>query len=114
MSDTPSSMGGTWFPWTWPVWTSLAPQQLSQPINPGWTFGNVFVTAQNSSAPQTKLEIVLTESYGRKMGSCLMQFANCELIEEKDVSHKSAFEDVIQVRMRVDKIKKESAKWRTD
>lgn len=49
-------------PMTWP-WASFmenfsnpfgsfAPSSLTQPINPGWSFGNVIsVTEQNSSAP---------------------------------------------------------------
>src|SRR4029078_5177400 len=34
------------FPWAW-----LVPSRLSQPINPGWSFGNVIVNERNSSAP---------------------------------------------------------------
>jgi len=53
--------------WPWPV--SWAPQWLSQPINPGWTFGNVIqVTNQNSSAPEVEKEVVSQHSYGRQIG----------------------------------------------
>jgi len=48
---------------------SLAPRQLTQPINPGWTFGNLIqVTEQNSSAPDTEEAIVQRHSYGRQIG----------------------------------------------
>lgn len=48
---------------------SLAPRQLTQPINPGWTFGNLIqVTEQNSSAPGTEQAIVQRHSYGRQIG----------------------------------------------
>src|SRR5262249_36730219 len=51
-----------------PAWW-LAPQTLTQPINPGWTFGNLIqVTEQNSSAPDTEQEIVRHYSYGRQIG----------------------------------------------
>ena len=52
---------------TWPA--SLAPQSLTQPINPGWSFGNVInVTEQNSTAPDTEQEILRHHSYGRQIG----------------------------------------------
>jgi hypothetical protein len=52
---------------TWPM--ALAPQSLTQPINPGWTFGNLIqVTEQNSTAPDTEQEIVRRHSYGRQIG----------------------------------------------
>jgi hypothetical protein len=48
---------------------ALAPQSLTQPINPGWTFGNLIqVTEQNSTAPDTEQEIVRRHSYGRQIG----------------------------------------------
>jgi hypothetical protein len=47
----------------------LAPQSLTQPINPGWTFGNLIqVTEANSSAPDTEQQIVNRHSYGRQIG----------------------------------------------
>lgn len=64
-------------PWAWPFslfagggapWYSLAPARLDQPINPGWSFGNVYVTRQNSSAPEVEREIVSRHSYGRQIG----------------------------------------------
>ena len=51
-----------------PPWL-LAPQTLTQPINPGWTFGNLIqVTEANSTAPDTEQEIVRHHSYGRQIG----------------------------------------------
>ena len=64
-------------PFLWPFaaaknWASLfnlAPQSLTQPINPGWTLGNVInVTENNSRAPDTEREIVSRHSYGRQLG----------------------------------------------
>ena len=65
--------------WTWPwnatanagssPWFGIAPQQLTQPINPGWTFGNLIqVTNENSSAPMVEKEVVSAHSYGRQIG----------------------------------------------
>jgi hypothetical protein len=59
----------------WQLWLqtmqslALAPRNLTQPINPGWTFGNLIqVTEQNSSAPETESQIVSRHSYGRQIG----------------------------------------------
>jgi hypothetical protein len=48
---------------------AMAPQNLTQPINTGWTFGNLIqVTEQNSTAPDTEQQIVSRHSYGRQIG----------------------------------------------
>src|SRR5688572_2432578 len=78
MTDTSSFAHATelWtrlcFPWVW-----LAPSQLSQPINQGWSFGNVIVNESNSSAPSTELAIVAEESYGRQIGKLLERSTSC-------------------------------------
>jgi hypothetical protein len=64
-------------PFLWPLaaarnWSTLfglAPQFLSQPINPGWTLGPVVnITENNSSAPDTEREVLAHHSYGRQLG----------------------------------------------
>ena len=48
---------------------ALAPHSLTQPINPGWSFGNLIqVNERNSSAPDTEQLIVGRHSYGRQIG----------------------------------------------
>lgn len=47
---------------------SLAPEQLIQPINPGWVFGNVSITTRNSGDPETERRITEAVSYGRQLG----------------------------------------------
>lgn len=71
--DDSQAMG---WPWTfhWPVASSggrdnaFAPEQLWQPINPGWSFGNVSITTMNSSAPEVEQAVVGRHSYGRQIG----------------------------------------------
>jgi hypothetical protein len=96
-----------WFPWA-----SLAPQELSQPINPGWTFGNVVVNERNSSAPETELAIVAEESYGRQIGKLLE--AVYELIKEKPGDNNPAFQDITALRDKVERLKREAATTRID
>ena len=47
---------------------NLAPEQLSQPLNPGWVFGNVSITTRNSGDPETERRITEAVSYGRQLG----------------------------------------------
>jgi hypothetical protein len=65
------------WPWTfrWPVASgsygsdnAFAPEQLWQPINPGWSFGNVSITTTNSSAPEVEQAVIGRHSYGRQIG----------------------------------------------
>ncbi len=72
MSDNPEAAKATprfwWDPFGF--WGGrVAPNELNQPILPGWIFaGTVTVNEQNSSAPETEREIVAAESYGRQIG----------------------------------------------
>jgi hypothetical protein len=55
--------------WMQPLsWWNAAPQRLTQPINPGWTFGNLIVSTANSSAPEVEQAVVARHSYGRQLG----------------------------------------------
>ena len=47
---------------------SFAPEQLWQPVNPGWSFGNVTINAANSSAPEVEQAVVARASYGKQIG----------------------------------------------
>lgn len=47
---------------------ALAPQMLTQPVNSGWSFGNVVINAGNSSAPDVERAVVSRHSYGRQIG----------------------------------------------
>jgi hypothetical protein len=65
-----------WWSWPWRVagtspgaFPSLAPQELSQPILPGWLFANsISVTEENSRSPETERDIVAAHSYGQQLG----------------------------------------------
>lgn len=78
MADTTSDLDqAPWWAWAMPwsaaaagrnPWFGVAPQALTQPINPGWSFGNITVNASNSSAPDVEQSIVSRHSYGRQIG----------------------------------------------
>src|SRR5918993_4116338 len=114
MTDTSSSARATelWarlcFPWAW-----LAPSHLSQPINPGWSFGNLIVNESNSSAPSTELAIVAEESYGRQMGKLLD--AVYELSRERPgAGSNPVFREIADLRDKVERLKREAAAERID
>jgi hypothetical protein len=78
--DSLPPVSGFAWPWTlsWPMpGASSAPQftfrpeRLWQPINPGWSFGNLIVNQQNSSAPEVEQAIVSQISYGKQIGKLI-------------------------------------------
>lgn len=98
-----------WAPWA----SSLAPRDLTQPINPGWSFGNVIVNQRNSRSPATEQAILAEESYGRQIGKLLE--AVHALIQEKPGSAANpAFKDVELLREKVERLKREAAANRID
>ena len=101
---------GMWRPW---LTASLAPKELWQSINSGWSFGNVTINEQNSSAPQTEQAILAQESYGRQIGKLLD--AVSELIKEHPESaDNKAYGEVAALKARIDRLKHETAVSRID
>ena len=104
-NTTDPSKTPAWPAWpVWPFWLPDPPAPATsddfvQPINPGWTFGNLIsVTEQNSSAPDTERAIVSVESYGRQLGHVIDALA--ELIKErpKSAPQKLALNELVALR----------------
>ena len=52
----------------WPLsWFNLAPGQLTQPINPGWSFGNVQVNYAGNADIEKEV-VSKVASYGKQLG----------------------------------------------
>jgi predicted unusual protein kinase regulating ubiquinone biosynthesis (AarF/ABC1/UbiB family) len=101
-----SSSNPVWSPWSWF-------SEFIQPINPGWTFGNLTINEQNSSAPDTERDIVAVDSYGRQLGHIIDALA--VLIQEQPQwTRKPAFEQLITMRAKIEQIKARSAARRLD
>ena len=110
MTDRSSAdiLASFWRPWFW-----LAPQELWQSINSGWSFGNVTINEQNSSSPQTEQAILAEESYGRQIGKLLD--AVSELIKDRpDKDRNQAYRDVAALKDKVDKLKHAAVLKRID
>jgi hypothetical protein len=68
-ADSANSLPWWLVPWL-PGGGGNAPQQLSQPILPGWSF--LSITEQNSGRPDTERDIVATKAMAGKSGACSM------------------------------------------
>jgi hypothetical protein len=84
----------------------VAPNELYQPILPGWMFaGTVTVNERNSSAPETEQEIVAAESYGRQIGRMSDVLAILVSERSKGKSKPEAIREFEELRTRIDEIK---------
>ena len=92
---------------------------LFQPINPGWTFGNLTISEQNSSAPVTERDVIAVESYGRQLGHVID--ALTVLVKyQPDWQSNGAIKEFMDMRDRIERIKTQAAarspgsyRWRT-
>jgi hypothetical protein len=92
------------------VWRG-APDNLVQPILPGWTFN---VNSNNSTAPQTEMDVVAKHSYGRQIGR--MSDALELLIEERlgKTPKDKRFSDFLTMKHEIDKVKQDAAATRIE
>ena len=110
--------------WDWPAWMKgsvpnpldvfATPQNLVQPILPGWVFGAVNVTDQNSSAPDTERQIVAKESYGRQLGRILDALVVLIAEKEKEGRKVKAFDRLMELDREINAIKMRAAATRLD
>jgi hypothetical protein len=120
MTTSTQSQPTPWALWPWPAWpfppsTPTTPDELVQPINPGWTFGNlVSVTEQNSSSPDTERDIVAVESYGRQLGRITDALAELITEQPKATQSKPALHALIALRNKIERIKSQSAAHRLE
>lgn len=99
----------------WPLWPSLAPDKLEQPILP-ITFSTT-INEANSSAPDTERRIVAHDSYGRQIGRIMDVVA---FLVERESRSNAALDDVAcikalkELKARVDKEKEDTRQARQD
>jgi hypothetical protein len=114
-SDTPrlSWTGLDPFDWLrqWQTIWSGAADNLIQPILPGWTF---YINSNNSTAPQTEIDVVAKHSYGRQLGR--ISDALELLITERNakVTDKKPFSDFLTMKHEIDTVKEEAAAARIE
>ena len=96
---------------TWQVVWRGAPDNLVQPILPGWTFN---INSNNSTAPQTEVDVVAKHSYGRQLGR--MSDALELLIEERHgkTPKDKRFSDFLTMKHEIDNVKQDAAARRIE
>jgi hypothetical protein len=96
---------------TWQTVWRGAPDNLVQPILPGWTFN---INSSNSTAPQTEADVVAKHSYGRQIGR--MSDALELLIEERvgKTPKDKRFSDFLTMKHEIDKVKQDAAATRIE
>ena len=96
---------------TWQAMWRGAPDDLVQPILPGWTFN---INSSNSTAPQTEVDVVAKHSYGRQIGrmSDALEF----LIEERygKTPEDKRFSDFLTMKHEIDNVKQDAAATRIE
>jgi hypothetical protein len=123
MSKNASEPAMGW-PWTfrWPSATAasaalpffdLAPERLAQPINPGWSFGNVILNTGNSSAPEVEQSVVSHHSYGRQIGR-LMEAVSALAQALPKTASDPRIEAFNALAIDVERIKREAAQTRIE
>jgi hypothetical protein len=123
MADTTSDQDlAPWWAWAMPwsaaatgrvPWFGVAPQSLNQPINPGWSFGNITVNSNNSSAPDVERDVVSRHSYGRQIGR-LMDAVAALADELPKVEADKRIKEFRELAAEVEEIKREAAPRRVE
>jgi hypothetical protein len=96
---------------TWQAAWRLTPDNLVQPILPGWTFN---LNSTNSTAPETEVAVLAKHSYGRQIGR--MSDALELLIEERHGKNPKdePFSDFLAMKREIDQIKQDAAVTRIE
>jgi hypothetical protein len=114
--DSKSTALSWWSLWNPDSWIAragaLAPQNLVQPILPGWSFGSVTINERNSSAPDIEREILAENSYGRQLGKVMD--AVVALIDERagKPGDDPRYSDLLDLEMEIEGIKARCASSR--
>lgn len=95
----------------WQAMWRIAPDNLAQSILQGWTLN---INSNNSTAPQTEVEVVARHSYGRQLGR--MSDALELLIVERHgrTPEDKRFADFLTMKQEIDKVKQDAAAARVE
>jgi hypothetical protein len=85
---------------------AFAPQSLTQPILPGWTFN---INSHNSSAPHTEAEVVQRHSYGRQLGRIADALAVLVAAAPAKLRDEPAVASFVTMKKDIDQVKRGAA-----
>ena len=96
---------------TWQTVWRGAPDNLVQPILPGWTFN---INSANSTSPQTEAEVVARHSYGRQIGR-MADALEVVLVEKYGkASEDKRVADFLNMKREIDQVKQDAAAARIE
>jgi hypothetical protein len=109
------------FPWsaiapaewmrTWQAMWRGAPDNLAQPILPGWTFN---INSSNSTAPQTEVDVVAKHSYGRQIGRISDALELLIVERHGEAPEDKRFSDFLTMKHEIDNVKRDTAATRVE
>ena len=96
---------------SWQLLWRGAPDTLVQPILPGWSFN---INNNNSSSPQTEVDVLAKHSYGRQIGR--ISDALEALVVEQHGTEPSdpRYGDFLVMKREIDRVKKGAAAARVE
>lgn len=96
---------------SWQLLWRGAPEALVQPILPGWTFN---INSNNSSSPQTEVDVLAKHSYGRQIGRISDALAALIVEEHGDKPTDKRFTDFLKMKREIDQVKEGAAAARVE
>ncbi|MCA3230672.1 MAG: hypothetical protein ING40_16780, partial [Burkholderiales bacterium] len=96
---------------SWRALWQLAPQNLTQPILPGWTLN---INSNNSSSPQTEADVLNRHSYGRQLGRIGDVLAVLVAAQPRAVQQGEAATEFLTMKREIDAIKTRGAAQRIE
>lgn len=109
------------FPWTgidpaewlrsWQQVWRLAPDTLVQPILPGWTMN---INSNNSSSPNTEIDVLAKHSYGRQLGRIADALAALVVERHGETPADARYAAFLEMKHEIDRVKEEGAGARVE
>ncbi len=95
----------------WQAAWRLAPENLTQPILPGWTFN---INSNNSSSPQTEIDVLAKHSYGRQLGRIADALELLIVEQHGEAPADERLADFLQMKREIDQVKQAGAAARIE
>lgn len=96
---------------TWQLLWRGAPDTLVQPILPGWTFN---LNSNNSSSPQTEVDVLAKHSYGRQIGRISDALEALVVAQHGSKPTDQRYADFLTMKREIDQVKEGAAAARIE
>ena len=96
---------------SWQLLWRGAPDALVQPILPGWTFN---INNNNSSSPQTEVDVLAKHSYGRQIGRISDALEALVVAQHGSKPTDQRYADFLTMKREIDQVKEGAAAARIE